>query len=105
MSNVFDCKGCDSAGFTWRGFVQHVHHLKDDLCHTAFQTRYGFKDQPESDQPESNSSFDFIQEPAIVPFEGDALGTAKDYAMDDFGQDGASDTVILHPIIDLYPTI
>ncbi|PPQ76921.1 hypothetical protein CVT26_001382 [Gymnopilus dilepis] len=79
MSNVFDCRGCDSAGFTWRGFVQHVRHSKDDLCRTAFEARYGFKDNPEPEE-------DFTPEPAIVPFGGDALGSAEDYAMDDFGQ-------------------
>ncbi|PPQ98035.1 hypothetical protein CVT26_003097 [Gymnopilus dilepis] len=90
MSNVFDCKGCDSAGFTWRGFVQHVRHSKDDLCRTAFEARYGFKDKPE---PEGDSAL----EPAIVPFEGDALGSAEDYAMDDFGQAVKDDTDMAPP--------
>lgn len=75
MSNVFSCGGCDSIGFTWRGFVQHVRHSKDELCRIAFEDKFGFKDTD-----------DLIEQGPIIPFAGDALGSAADYLMDDFGQ-------------------
>ena len=55
------------------------------LSSMAFQTRYDFKNQPSEDE--------FAPEPPIIPFEGDALGTAEDYALDDLGQAGDSEDV------------
>ncbi|PPQ73617.1 hypothetical protein CVT26_010525 [Gymnopilus dilepis] len=74
-SRTYHCRGCDSTGFNWRGYVQHVRLSRDELCKHAFTTDFGLRDDANVGLPTK-----------AIPFEGDALGSAADYSADDFGQ-------------------
>lgn len=92
MDRVFYCRGCGSSHTKWRGYVAHVHQSTDELCQQAYDLDQGLLSFSDDDDPTMSPNrlripdFSDDDDNRPSPFEGDALGSAEEYAFDDFGQ-------------------
>ena len=80
------CTGCGKAGLTWTGYWSHLQQSKNSNCTAIFKklsmdTNTGSDSDSEPDISEMED-----EEARIMPFTGNALGTAMQYRDDDFGQ-------------------
>ena len=84
-SETTTCPGCDNS-FTLRGYQSHLALSRDPLCRAVFDKLKKANDAYEYlMSAEENAAAGSDTE--AVPFQGDAFGTAEDYASDTFGQD------------------
>jgi hypothetical protein len=74
------CPGCDHS-FSLRGYQSHLALSRDPLCRAVFE-----KLKKADDAYELLMSAEEDSDTDAVPFQGDAFGTAEDYASDTFGQ-------------------
>ena len=83
------CPGCDHT-FSLRGYQNHLALTWDPLCRAVFDKLKKANDAYEllkSAELEQNSSLGVGSDTeAVLLFQGDAFGTAEDYASDTFGQ-------------------
>lgn len=80
------CDGCDRPFKNLRGFNSHLRQTKDSLCQEVGHALKAKNQscQIEDEQPVSEPDWDADMAP--IPFQGNVLGSAEDYEMDDFGQ-------------------
>jgi hypothetical protein len=80
------CPRCDQS-FLLRGYQSHLALSQDPLCRAVFDKLKKANDAYELlMNAEENSSSGADSDTDTVPFQGDAFGTAEDYASDMFGQ-------------------
>ena len=75
------CPGCDHT-FSLRGYHSHLALSRDPLCHAVFDK---LKKAHDAYELLMNSGVGSDTDAAML-FQGDAFGTAEDYASDTFGQ-------------------
>ena len=85
-SETATCPGCDHT-FSLRGYQNHLALTQDPLCHVVFDKLKRANDAYELlKSAEENSSLGAGSDTGAMPFQGDAFGTAEDYASDTFRQ-------------------
>jgi hypothetical protein len=101
-SETATCPGCDQI-FSLRGYQRHLTLTRDPLCRAVFDKLKKANDAynlltTAEENPRSGASSD-----AVPLFQGDAFGTAEDYASDTFGQldDNEADVDDPPPLMDV----
>jgi len=85
-SEAATCPGCDHT-FSLRGYQNHLALTRDPLCRAVFDKLKKANDAYELlKSAEENSSLGAGSDTEAMLFQGDAFGTAEDYASDTFGQ-------------------
>lgn len=85
-SETTTCPGCDNS-FTLRGYQSHLALSRDPLCRAVFDKLKKANDAYEYlTTAQENAAIAGADAEAVL-FQGDAFGTADDYASDTFGQD------------------
>ena len=83
-SETATCPGCNNHFMLW-GYQSHLALSRDPLCHAVLDKLKKANDIYEHlmSAEEQSSAASGTE---AVPFQGDAFGTAEDYASDTFGQ-------------------
>ena len=85
-SETATCTGCNHT-FSLRGYQRHLALTRDLLCRTVFDKLKKANDAYEQlKSAKENSSLDAGSDTEAVLFQGDAFGTAEEYASETFGQ-------------------
>ena len=84
-SEMIMCSGCDNI-FLLRGYQKHLALTQDPLCHAVFDKLKKANDAYELFMSaEGGLSSAAGPDTDTVPFQGDAFGSAEDYASEMFG--------------------
>ena len=93
------CPGCDQS-FSLQGYQSHLALLQDPLCHAVFD-KLKRENEVYEQLMSAKENLRSGADTNTVLFQGDASGTAEDYASDTFGQTmDDSNTANLPPLME-----